>query len=346
MTFPSLLVDGKEYRAWTSLTATKSLDNFAHAWTARYVDRWAPVNEPWTILPGYTASLHLGGTSLITGYVTQATFSKAPEAYSAATAGRSITADLVDCAPFADRTGQLRNVTLGEIVRLICLPFGIQVQDDSGDTRKFKKFVIELGESAFDAIERACRSRGVLPFTTEFGVLRLLRAEQFTRSVELPPAWVEVGQLEYTEESRFSDYYVYGQHPGEERFKAAAVVNKSGTSQDAQIERWRPLVVLADAPTSAEDMAAQATWERNVRAGRSEVVRYTTRQALAPDGKPWEPGMQMKVSDKVLRVTGVLMLRTVRYTWDGDGPSVDLELTRPEAFTSEPYPGQQSNGRW
>lgn len=343
---PEIQIDGTRYDAWTELQVRKSLDQFSHGWTATYVDRWAPRREPWAILPGLTADLSLAGETLVTGYVTQSSWRVSEGQYQASIGARSLTGDLVDCAPFADASGQIRNATLENLIRQICLPFGILVQDDSGDTREFKKFDIELGESAFDAIDRACKSRGVLPQTTGLGEIRLLKADQFSRSVELPADYAHARAMDYTEESRHSDYYVLGQHPGDENFKAAAVVDQSGLAQDGQIERWRPLVIMTDAPVSAEDLAAQAKWERNVRAGRSETVRYTTAHVLAPDGKPWEPGLLCKMNDTILRVTGTLILRAVSWSWSDRGPSVELELTRPEAYSQSEIPLRQSGGQW
>ena len=344
---PILAIDGERLDSWTSATVRKSLDEFAHSWSVTYTDKWAPKFEPWTILPGARVQFIVDGFSaLVTGYVTRATWRSTATNYAVTAEGRSVTADLVDCVPFARISDQAKTLTPFKLITKICEPFNITVLDEVKDNKPLKKFNVELGETAFDAIDRVCRSRGILPMTRSDGALVLTKSSNFTRTVDMPEDLPASRQLEYSEENRFSEYYVYGQHPGEENFKRDRVLNQSGVADDGIVGRYRPTVILADTPSSKADLDKQALWERSVRLGRSEIVRYRVSGVVAPDGEPWEPGMLARMNDKVLRVNSTLLVRSVAHTWDASGPWTDLEFTRPEAYSEDPFPAKNSKGGW
>lgn len=343
---PVLSVDGTKYDAWTSATVRKSLDEFAHSWSVEYVDKWAPMGDPWSILPGAQGVFYVDDYPIVTGYITRSTWQSDENNYTVTAEGRSETADLVDCAPFFAESDQANNLTLAKMVTSLCDPFSITVVDDSGDTRALKKFTIDLGESAFDAIDKACRSRGVLPMTSPEGWLVLTKAENFSRQVDLPEILLKRRALEYSEENRFSEYFVYGQHPGEETFRGDKIVQQAGQDYDGVVSRYRPSVTIAESPASKADLDAEAAWIRNVRAGRSEVVRYTVAGVLAPDGPPWGPGMFARLNDTILRVRSTLLVQSVTHTWDDSGIWTELVLTRPEAYTTKPFPAKKPGGQW
>lgn len=345
MSVPELEVNGTKYGAWTSVQVTRSLDSFAASWSVQYTDKWAPNSDPWAILPGDTAKVVLGDKTLATGFVNVASWQAGSE-YRVTAEGRSATGDMVDAAPFADISDQATRLTLGALAKALAAPFGIEVVDESGDTRPLEKFTIDLGESAFDALDRACRSRGVLPSTTPEGAILLSKAGALFRSVSIDPLRIARRGLSLDESQRFSDYYVYGQHPAEETFRGDKVVSQAGHAPDQSVARYRPHVTVTDAPSTGDDLQREAAWIRNVRAGRSEVVRYRIAGPLAPDGGVWEPGMLCKVEDKILRVFASLILQTVVLTWDANGQWADLTLTRPEAYSPDPFPERTSRGEW
>lgn len=344
---PGLTIDGTQYGAWTRSTISKNLDEFARTWSVEFTDRWAPNGDPWPILPGMKATFWAGAKLVDTGYVTRTNWSSSADNYRVTAEGRSATSDLVDCAPLAgDGSDQLKGLTPLKIVERICKPFGITVFDEVLDLVPVSKFNIELGESCFDVIDRLCRSRGYLPRTTPEGWLVLTKSSMFTRTVDLPESQLVTRRLEYSEENRFSEYFVYGQHPSEDRFSGKRILDQAGRDFDGIVARHRPLVVLAEAPASKESLDKQATWERNVRMGRSETVHYRVPGVLAPDGEPWDPGMLARLDDKVLRVKSTLLVKGANHTWDESGQWTDLMLTRPEAYSDEPLKGKKGSGAW
>lgn len=344
---PILVVNGVKFDAWTSASLRKSLDEFSRAWSVEFTDRWAPEGEAWAILPGNEVQFLAGSHILDSGYVTRTNWSSSALDYTVTAEGRSRTCDLVDCAPLAgDTSDQVKGLTPFKLAQKLAEPFGITVLDESGDNRVLTRFNIELGETCFEAIDRVCRSRGILPSTTPEGFLLLQKAGVSDRTVDVSSDLAATRSLEYSEENRFSEYFVYGQHPGEEKFRGDKILNQAGRDFDGIVARNRPTVILAESPASKEDLDRQATWERNVRMGRSEVVRYRVAGILAPDGDPWEPGMLARLQDDVIRVHSTLLVKSVSHTWDANGQWTDLELTRPEAYTTEPIKGKDSKGAW
>lgn len=344
---PQVEINGNRYGAWTEATLRKSLDEFVRSWTLSFTDRWSPDGEPWTILPGSDTTFYGQGHVLDTGWVSRTTWNQSAETYTVAAEGRSVTSDLVDCAPLTDASSdQLRGLIPGDAISVLCEPFGIAVLDETLDLAPLGRFNIELGETAFDTIDRICRGRGLLPMTANDGSLVLTVSNNFSRKVKLDPTTIVTRRLNYSEDDRFSDYYVYGQHPGEERFRGARILDQSGHAKDGLVTRHRPTVVLAESPMDKANLDTQAKWERNLRMGRSETVQYRVGGLLNSAGLPWEPGDLVSVDDDQIRVHSELLIKDVEHTWDESGEWTDITLTRPEAYTTDDFQGRSSGGTW
>lgn len=66
--------------------------------------------------------------------------------------GRDKTADLIDCS--ADNM-TLKNLRLGEIVRRLIKPFGIEFLEEFVSDLLIKHFVVQTGESVFRPSKKA-----------------------------------------------------------------------------------------------------------------------------------------------------------------------------------------------
>lgn len=101
---------------------------------------------------------------LVDGYITDIDRSIAGTSTSMSIEGADKLIDLVDCSALHDsQTWINKKFTL--IIRDIIAPFGLDVDTSQLITDpKIKKFTLQSGESAFNAIERLCRSQAILPF--------------------------------------------------------------------------------------------------------------------------------------------------------------------------------------
>ena len=92
-----------------------------------------------------------------------------------ATSGRDKAGDLIDCSAI-NAPGQWNNQKLEKIASAIAAPFGISVSAEVNTGEAFKKFSIEQGETAYEAIHRLCKLRAVLCISDRQGGLLLTAA--------------------------------------------------------------------------------------------------------------------------------------------------------------------------
>ena len=119
---------------------------------------------PRVIRPGDACRVQLDGDAVIQGWVDVVTVDYDARGHTLSVRGRDTTGDLVDCSA-ATEPGEWKDARLEEIAAALCAPFdiGVTVADDVDTGEPFARFRIEEGESVFEAIDRACRFRAVLP---------------------------------------------------------------------------------------------------------------------------------------------------------------------------------------
>jgi prophage tail gpP-like protein len=102
------------------------------------------------------AVIKRGKDTVITGYVDRLDRSVTPEQHAVQMSGRSKLADLVDCSGFL-KQWQFNNVTLLNIAKLICDPFGITVTAPDGDTAALPTVSIIVTATGYETLEQTAR---------------------------------------------------------------------------------------------------------------------------------------------------------------------------------------------
>lgn len=324
-----LEIAGVLYRGWTDGTIERGLEQFAHSFSLGYTDRWDD-SVPWAIVSGDECTLKWGRQKIFSGFVTQTRKTVTGDSYDLGADGRSITGDLVDCTAIHGK-GRWKNALLAQIVRDLCAPFGIEVSDQVGDTRPFKKFVLDEGETAHSAIDRACQSRGCLPVTDAAGRVVLSRFDGLIGLVEIDFETVISRTLTEGEQDRYSSYVFKGQTKADDENYSYNATTQKGEAVDSDIGRYRPLVIMAEESGSREDLGKRALWERNVRKARARRVEYTVSGFTDADGDLWAPGGVIQVNDTELDISGSLLIVSARH--DIGEKTTTLELVDPVAYS-------------
>ena len=167
---------------------------------------------PRVIRAGDRCQVALGNHLVITGWVDEAAVEYDSASHVVSVRGRDTTGDLVDCSA-ATEPGEWRDARLEEIATALCQPFDIRVTVGDGiDTGEpFARFRIEEGESVFEAIDRACRFRAVLPQSDGTGGLILGGPSRDRASVRLERGVnILAGSARSSWLSRYSDYIAEG----------------------------------------------------------------------------------------------------------------------------------------
>lgn len=326
-----LKVKGGVFSGWESMEIKTGIEQIAGTFRLGVTERWAGQDTPTPIMPGFPCEVLLDGAPIITGYVDSTDPTYDESTHTVSIEGRDKTGDLVDCSAI-HKSGQWKNRRLDQIAADICAPFGIKIVKLADVGAAFPSFNIQEGERAFEALDRMARMRAVLLVSDGLGSLIITRAGQQRIATELVEGVnIKRAKGKFDWKERFSHYVVKGQHRGTDGESADAARGPSGKADDAVIDRYRPLVVLAEDQGHIASLQQRAEWEKNVRIGRANRANITVQGWKHADGL-WRPNSLVRLRSPMLYADLDLLIAQVTYKLDSGGTTAELELCRPEAF--------------
>ena len=348
----SILIDDRNFTGWKRVGISRSIESLAGTFTIALTDVWE--DRAWNIFPGRSCIITMGGEKLITGYVDSVKPSVSESSHEFAVSGRCKTADLVDCS-VSNEPAKWTNIQTIALIRLLCDPFGIKVEDEVFNLARISEFSVKSGEKVHNAIRRICDMQGILPISGTDGQLIITRLGKGTASEKLIYGQnVKAAEGNYDYSNRFSRYTVRGQKSGggvSWGKSSAPSTRITGGSSDEQIERFRPLIIQADRQATSEYAQTRAHWEANVRAARSEKAKVTIsswRQQpfyYETVGQRWKENILVETEIALLRIVGTKLIARVDYVFDDSGTRAVLTLMREDAFAPQPTaPPPQSKG--
>lgn len=347
----ALRVNGKEFAGWTSARVTRGIECVAGSFDLEVSERWANQDQPWQIAEGDECSVLLGGVVVLTGYVDRRSISFDADSHTLSVSGRDKTGDLVDCSALLS-VWEFNKVSVLKFATRVAEPFGISVALASGTTEpeRLSKLTIDPGDSAFDAIERACRMAGLLPVSDGAGGLVLMQPND---------AWADTALVQgenilsagadFDASARFARYVVLGQHAGSDEYHGAVAARVRGEARDSDVRRTaRVLVVRPEGNATNAHAKRRAEWEAIVRAARGDSVSVVVQGWQQGNGELWPVNALATVRSKALGVDGEMLISQVTYTVDDGGTRTQLTLRRPDAFVPEPVVTKSTTGptRW
>lgn len=329
-----LLVDGRSFTGWERCEVTRSLEAASGAFSVQVSNK-----DPLPIRAGQEVTVRLAREVVLRGHVDVVQARGGARERALVVAGRDATADLVDCSELSE-PGEWHDVDLQQLVELIARPFGVEVRSLLEETTEpFVRFARQSGETAWSAIERACRLRGVLGHSSGDGALVLERPGRNLTDVALIEGrnvrdWAVGTNLT----QRFSHYAVRAQHPGADDYFADQAALVEGSADDPFVERFRPLLVLAEGALSFDGANDRAAWEATVRAARSATCSVTVRGwRQKPGGRVWQLNELAHVVLPGAGLDQILLVNEVRHSLDGEAGTVtEVNLTRKDAYDPEP----------
>ncbi len=335
-----LIIDGTAYQGWQELEVVRAIDAMAGRFKLRLTSIH-PLPAP----RGKSCELYINGKRIISGYVFTITADVSKNRHVLSVAGRDKTADLVDADVLVE-SQEVHGLTLKELVETIIKPFGVAAIFEVNPPERFKKFSFQQ-ESAFEAIERACRMRGVFPSADADGNL-IIRAYGSTRAA----VGLVMGQnvlqatANYDDTDRFSQYEVYGQQPGTDGVDEEAAAGPSGRARDLGVTRYRPKIIIAEGAVDAGLAQQRAEWEATVRAAKAVGLSVTVQDwSQTEGGELWRENQLVRATLPQLGVDGDMLVREVTYSLnDSEGTICQLALVRPDAYTKQPDLEAEENG--
>lgn len=331
----NLSVDGAIHAGWTSVSINRSMENIAGTFSLSLSDRWPGSAGSRPIRPGSLCTLSIGDDVVITGHVDDVSPSFDSTSHSISITGRDATGDLVDCSA-ANEPGEWTERSLLQIIEALCKPFGITARAAIYVGKKILTFRINEGETAFEAIELACRMRGVLSVSDGQGGLILTRASEAVRITNNLTSGkagnIISGSGKSSWKDRYSEITVKGQQRGTDNTSGADNAEPYASTTDPNITRYRPLIVLAEDQGDAATFKERALWEASVRRARGRTATVTVQGWRGEDGSLWQPMSITNIEAPEIGLNGEMLITAVDFTLSARGSLTSLSLSPPKAF--------------
>jgi len=252
-------------------------------------------------------------------------------------AGRGKTSLLTDCAN-TYKTGTWKKSRIIDICQDLCDAYSIHVTGELGPT--IENFTRQIGETAYDSILRLCKSHSLLPLTTGKGELLLTYSGNDKSDFNISEgANAKNIEIESDGSEQYSDYVFVGQSRNNNWTKKE--INIKGSAKDNDVTVYRPIVFVAERHMKADDITKRASWEAQVRSGRSQKVNVSVRGWLQDPysvrSRPWVINEITQVLSTSLNIDSDLIISSVTYSIDSSsGIMTHMELLPPETFSPEP----------
>ncbi len=341
-----LIVEGEEFGGWKSLRVTRSIETLAGSFSFELSEKFPADPTRRRLQAGLAAEIRVAGKPLIAGYLDAVERSYDRQHHAVTARGRDAAGDLVDCAHDYS-PGAFRDIGLLQLAGEFAKPFGIGVLADTEMGESFKEFQVQVGETGFEALARACRLRSVLPISDGKGSIVLARAG----SVRAPTALVLGGNiLSASSVDSMEDRFSKWTYRSQERVVGKGGTRKDNTSEgsaeDSTVLRHRPMVRVSRQRAEAAVLQQRAQWSVNVAAGRANRVQYVVAGFRHRSGF-WAPNQLVPVEDPYAGVRGSMLITTASFEADREKQETQLSVGRPEAFLAEPiHQGKKGQELW
>ncbi len=242
----TLRVNGREWGGWTSVRIGAGIERLARDYSVEITREW-PGGDGLTSLQlrvknGDRVEVLIGDDLVITGWVEATPVRYDARSISTGISGRSITADLIDCA--ADPT-QFNGLSLIQVAASLAKPFNIDVVNAGAPSSVIPGVQPDHGETVIEVLNKMLGQQQALAYDDPKGRL-VIGGIGSTRAHTALVLGKNILSCD-TEKSireRFSTYQVSGQRAGNDNdFGAATTTALRAKTTDAGIGRYRPMAV-------------------------------------------------------------------------------------------------------
>ncbi|KIU31134.1 phage baseplate assembly protein [Atlantibacter hermannii] len=341
----TLRVNGREWGGWTSVRIGAGIERLARDFSVELTRQWPGENSDGSLQPkvknGDKVEVLIGSDLVITGWVEATPVRYDATSISVGISGRSLTADLIDCA--ADPT-QFSGQSLVQIAAALAKPFGIEVVNAGAPSGTIPGVQPDHGETVIEVINKMLGHQQALAYDDPLGrlVIGSIGSNRATTALVLGQN-ILTCDTEKSIRERFSSYQVSGQRAGnDDDFGAATTTALRAKTIDASITRYRPMAVQQTGQATGASCIARAEFEARQRAARTDETTYTVWGWRQGDGTLWQPNQRVIVFDPVCGFNNAEMLISeVTFSkgvsgLDSNGTITELRVGPPDAYLPEP----------
>ena len=343
----TMLIGTKKLSGWKSVSVERSLDALADVFSMEFVDIWANSDSP--LVPYEPLKVSIFKTSggkqiteqVVAGYIDTIDMEIIVDQIMVRVSGRSFTGDLVDCSAEFGKSNSWNNTPLTTIIRdlLDLYDIGLDFISSSAYGKDSNlSLTINSGESIFEIIDRECRKRGIIAVTNPYGNLELI-----TTGDRVSQDKLVVGEnilsanmtIDYT--NRFGVYTVKGQKTGNGSSWNSSTTKINGSATDPVFQgRYRNKIISMDGTGTNQDAQNVASWESQVRAGKSGQLVIKIPSWFQSDGTLWEVGTLVYCNVNPLNVNEQLLINNIKFTQGNDGTFTTLTLVNKDTYSQDP----------
>ncbi len=329
-----LYVNNQIYTGWKTLNITRAIDQAATKFSIGLTSDFDFSIGVLPVAPGSACRLELDGNIIVTGFIDNISGNFSESAHTYTITGRSKIGDLIDSSAIVEG-GEFRNQKIDAIAQAICRPFGINVLIAEGVDIGAPLDIHRVDDGgAHEVIERACRRRGLLLFSSVEGDLIIGDISSCQIGTDLIIGDnVKSGSGQFSINNRFKQYRVKGQtNDNDDGSSIEQQVQALGVAQDPTVKRYRVLVV--DAEDGDKNLTQRAQFEASTRLGRSIKMTYTVQGWSHSDGF-WEPNKLVRVKDTYFGVDGLFLISDINYRYGSNGTETDISVVPRESFKAQ-----------
>jgi len=352
----TLKIGGYEWTGWKSIVITRGLKEASSAFALDLLYTDPDMGIVLTLQSDIDCELYTrpegkGANAdelLITGMTSDDDGNEVGTSKSLQLNGKSHTHRLVKNSCLHE-TGRLTKLTPLQIAQALAAPYEVPViaTVDTGDA--IPVFRLEPGEKVFDAIERACRGRGLLITDDAQGRLVLCRRGTARNDAIVHGGRVDVTKWGHSRSSaeRYTEYRVIGQRAGNNQAFGDHVAGGVGVAYDAGWTTYRHvLTIIAEGEADAAACQMRARWEAAVRSGKASELKLTVKGWRSPSGLLWSPNQTVKVLYPLRGIDRDMLISGVLLTQNDEGTVANLTLAPPSAYTPELPTERKTSGSW
>ena len=333
----SLTVDGVDYSGWKSVEISAGLERQARDFSLGITWKWSDQKIEVPIRQGAKCQVSIGDDLVLTGWVFSSPISYDDKQVTRSITGRSLTADLVDCAA-VNKPGQWSNQGVLSIVKALAAPYGISVRSEIPESSQLSDHTIKPGETAFESIDRLLTLFRVFSTDDARGMAVLAKPGSEGRAFDslVVGQNIKAGDAPLDFSGVFSEYQVLGQKTGTDDAFGAEAAEVSASLTDDRIGRRRTMIIQESGQMTQELAQARANWERSTRMGKALSTTYTVYGWRQSNGRLWKHNMIVRVIDPIIGFERDMLIAEITYSLSDQGMTAKMVVGPPDGFEPEP----------
>jgi prophage tail gpP-like protein len=341
----TLVVSGREFGGWKAVAIQAGIERQVRDFDLTITNRWPGSGDiPRRVHPGDKCEVYIGADKVLTGYVDATPISYSAKEVTVGVRGRSLTADLVDCAAIHPG-GRWAAAKIERIASDLAAPYGIQVATEV-DTGAPLSHAIEQGETVFESIDRMLKVRQQLATDDALGRLVFIDVGSTGRASTALELGKNVKECSAPLDFKdvFSEYVVKGQRPGSDEESGDEVAGETASITDTTIARRRVLVIKQGGQVDGASARDRVAYERAHRKAQALEATYTVQGWRQDGGELWKHNTLVQVRDPMVGFDGLFVVAEIVYKLSDQGMLTTLKVGPRDGYVHKPGGKKKGDG--